>query len=193
MLAPLLACHVMVRRGPRLVAAGLLLSAAGDVALMFPDTAAFVIGMGCFASAHVCYVTFFVRRGVAQRLRRQWPIPLGYAALWGTLVLLLWTDLKSLRVPVAIYSMLLTATAIASLGFGLRTGAGGALFFLSDTLIAFRLAGTGLPLSDVGIMGTYIAAQFLIASGSSATASTARPGARLRAAAPGRSRPGGAR
>jgi uncharacterized membrane protein YhhN len=164
LLMPSLAVWVLLRRGPRLVVAALLFSAMGDIALEFDDL--FMVGMGFFAAAHACYVTFFLRSGAAARLRRRWYIPVAYAVMWVALVALLWSGLGELQIPVAAYSLLLTGTAVFSAGLGWRTGLGGALFFISDGLIALRLAEMPQPPTpSLWIMSTYICAQYLLASG----------------------------
>jgi uncharacterized membrane protein YhhN len=167
LLMPTLAAWVWSWRGPGLLLAGLLLSACGDVAL---EAAAgggtlFIVGMAFFASAHVCYVTLFVKRGAIAALKRRWPVPVAYALIWLVLIVVLWPGLGALQLPVAAYSLLLTATAVTSAGIGLRAGLGGALFLLSDALIAMRLAELPvLPWNDLWVMATYIAAQYLLAS-----------------------------
>ncbi len=65
LLMPLLALWVLARRGPGIIVAALLASAAGDIALEIDGM--FVPGMGFFAVAHVCYITFFVRERPAFR------------------------------------------------------------------------------------------------------------------------------
>ncbi|MEV7012917.1 lysoplasmalogenase [Streptosporangium sp. NPDC051022] len=164
LLMPLLAAWVLAQGGPRLVAAALLLSCGGDVALEIDGF--FIAGMALFAGAHVCYVTYFLREGALGGLRRRPVVPAVYAVVWAGLVFLLWPGLGDLRLPVAGYSLLLTATAVTAAGLGPRIGAGGALFLLSDTLIAFDLAGLPLPpMNGLVVMATYIAAQYLLASG----------------------------
>jgi uncharacterized membrane protein YhhN len=164
LLVPSLAAWVATRRGPRLLLAALVLSALGDMAFQFDPL--FIVGMGLFAAAHVCYVTFFVRAGALAALRRRWFIPLAYALAWAVLVAVLWPRLDTLAAPVAIYALLLTGTAITSAGLGARSGIGGLLFFISDGLIALRLAHAPQPpMAGLWVMSTYIAAQYLLASG----------------------------
>lgn len=164
LLMPLLAAWVLARRGPRPLVWALLLSWGGDVALEIDGL--FLPGMALFATAHACYVTYFVREGALDALRRRPVVPVVYAALWAVLILVLWPGLGDLRLPVAAYSLLLTATAVTAAGHGRWIGAGGALFLLSDTLIAFELADLPrLPAHGFLIMATYIAAQYLLASG----------------------------
>ncbi|MFJ6135016.1 lysoplasmalogenase [Kitasatospora sp. NPDC092286] len=171
-LMPLLAAHSLTAAGdraagaPKLLVPALLLSAGGDVLLQLGNDTAFLAGMGSFAAAHVCYVTMFVRRGALSDRRRALVVAAAYATAWVTLVGRLWPDLGELRVPVAGYSLLLASTAVTSAGLGRRTGLGGGLFLLSDTLIATQLAKwRELPGHQFWIMATYILAQYLLASG----------------------------
>ncbi|MFF9014344.1 lysoplasmalogenase [Streptomyces sp. NPDC014870] len=161
LLMPLLAAYAATRGAPRLLIVALLFGWGGDVFLLLDADWAFLVGMGSFAAGHVCYLTLFGRRRTS--------VPLGglYAvALVGTVVLL-WPDLPAdLRIPVAGYSLLLTAMAYRSSALGLTAGAGGALFLLSDTLIATGIAEwPQLPAPDFWIMATYIAAQYLLTTG----------------------------
>ncbi|MCX5202063.1 lysoplasmalogenase [Streptomyces sp. NBC_00237] len=161
LLMPLLAGHVAARGGPRLLVAALLFGWGGDVALLFDADPAFMLGMGSFAVGHVCYLFLF--KGAPMRR----PLGAAYAlALVGT-VTLLWPDLPAdLRVPVAGYSLLLTVMAFRASGLGLYAGLGGALFLLSDTLIATGVAQwPQLPAPDFWVMATYAAAQCLLALG----------------------------
>ncbi|MFB7383975.1 lysoplasmalogenase [Kitasatospora purpeofusca] len=171
-LMPLLAAHSVTRateagrRAPKLLAPALLLSAGGDVLLQLGNDTAFLAGMGSFAAAHVCYVTMFVGQGALTDRRRTTVVAAAYATAWVTMVGRLWPDLGDLRAPVAGYSLLLASTAVASAGLGARGGLGGALFLLSDTLIATKLAKwRELPGHDFWIMATYLLAQYLLATG----------------------------
>ncbi|MFH8380405.1 lysoplasmalogenase [Kitasatospora sp. NPDC018058] len=171
-LMPLLAAHSVTaattagRQPPKLLAPALLASAGGDVLLQLKNDPAFLAGMGSFAAAHVCYVTMFVQRGALTDRRRALVVAAAYATAWVGLVGRLWPDLGDLQVPVAGYSLLLTSTAVTSAGLGWRTGLGGALFLLSDTLIATQLAKwRELPGHQFWIMATYVLAQYLLASG----------------------------
>ncbi|MDT9691655.1 lysoplasmalogenase [Streptomyces sp. P9(2023)] len=161
LLMPLLAAYAATRGAPKLLIAALLFGWGGDVFLLSQADWAFLVGMGSFAAGHVCYLVLFGRRRTS--------VPLGIAytvALVGT-VALLWPDLPAeLRIPVAGYSLLLTAMAYRASSLGLAAGAGGALFLLSDTLIATGVAEwPQLPAPAFWVMSTYIAAQYLLAKG----------------------------
>ncbi|MFF5443857.1 lysoplasmalogenase [Streptomyces sp. NPDC012888] len=161
LLMPLLIAYVLTRGAPRLLVAALAFGWGGDLALLFDAEAAFLAGMGSFALGHVCYLVLFGTRPVSP-----WLGAVYVTALVGT-VGLLWGDLPAeLRIPVAGYSLLLTAMAWRSAAPAARAGLGGALFLLSDTLIATGVAEwPQLPRPDFWIMLTYLAAQYLLATG----------------------------
>ncbi|MEU6764194.1 lysoplasmalogenase [Streptomyces sp. NPDC046853] len=165
LLMPLLAGYAAVVKGPRLLTAALLFGWGGDTLLLLDADAAFLAGMGSFAAGHVCYLTLFKRHGTA-RARGGWLVA-AYATALIVTVVLLWPDLPAdMRGPVAGYSLLLTAMAFGATRLGLAAGAGGALFLLSDTLIATGIAEwPQAPRPDFWIMLTYIAAQFLLTVG----------------------------
>ncbi|MFG2503720.1 lysoplasmalogenase [Streptomyces sp. NPDC048441] len=165
LLMPLLAAYVCTVEGPRLLTVALLFGWGGDTLLLSDADPAFLAGMGSFAAGHICYLTLFKRHGAA-RGRAAWLVAAYATALIAT-VALLWPDLpQDMRGPVAGYSLLLTAMAFAATRLGLTAAAGGALFLLSDTLIATGVAEwPQAPRPDFWIMLTYIAAQFLLVSG----------------------------
>ncbi|WP_405642512.1 lysoplasmalogenase [Streptomyces sp. NBC_00019] len=166
LLMPLLAAYAASRGAPRLLIAALLCGWGGDTLLLFDAESAFLAGMGCFAAGHICYLALFRAYGEA-RARSAFLAP-GYAVVLVISVALLWPGLPAdLRVPVAGYSLLLTAMAYAAATrLGLLAGLGGALFVLSDSLIATGVAKWPQPpRPDLWIMLTYIAAQSLLVTG----------------------------
>ncbi|MEV3929512.1 MULTISPECIES: lysoplasmalogenase [unclassified Streptomyces] len=172
----LLAGHAAARGGPRLLTAALLCGWAGDVLLMPDAEPAFLAGMGFFAVGHVCYLVLFGRAPLR-------PVTgLLYAVVLVAFVVLLWPGLPGgLRLPLTGYSLLLTAMAWRSGVLGRYAAAGGALFLLSDALIATGIAEwPQLPAHDFWIMLTYLAAQYLLtrgALGSPENSTGAAPGA----------------
>ncbi|MBO3678413.1 lysoplasmalogenase [Streptomyces sp. NEAU-YJ-81] len=182
-LMPVLAAWALVRGGPWPLPAALVCGCGGDVLLQIGGETAFLAGMGCFAAGHLCYLALFTRAGRGALFARAgWPrtapwAAAGYGAAWLGTVALLWSGLAShLRLPVAGYSLLLTVMALAALGAGPWTGLGGALFMLSDTLIAAGLADWPRPpVPQFWIMATYIAAQWLLMAGATRDA-VPRPG-----------------
>ncbi|MFF4868865.1 lysoplasmalogenase [Streptomyces sp. NPDC090109] len=161
LLMPLLAAYAATKGAPKLLVVALLFGWGGDVFLLSDADWAFLVGMGSFAAGHVCYLVLFGRRRTSPALGALYAV-----ALVGT-VALLWPDLPAeLRIPVAGYSLLLTAMAYRASSLGLLAGLGGALFLLSDTLIATGVAEWPQPPApDFWIMLTYLAAQCLLTTG----------------------------
>ncbi|MEV4440714.1 lysoplasmalogenase [Streptomyces sp. NPDC049577] len=167
-LMPLLAACVLARRGPRLLALALLFGCGGDTLLQIGGDTVFLLGMGSFAAGHVCYLVLFARHGAASGRGRTYGLAAGYAVVWAGVVALLWPGLEAgLRVPVAVYSLLLTAMAYGATRTRVPVAAGAALFLLSDTLIASGLADgwPRPPLPQFWIMLTYAGGQALLAAG----------------------------
>jgi uncharacterized membrane protein YhhN len=157
-LMPLLLSWTRTQQAPPLLQAALLASAAGDLLL---DADLQLAGMAAFAAAHACYLAVFL----AKPGQRSWRVAAAYGALWAGLVALLSQSLGAQGVPVAAYALLLTATAITSRWHNPRSGLGGALFLISDALIALRLAGRDFPYRGALVMSTYATGQYLLVSG----------------------------
>ena len=82
----------------------------------------------------------------------------------------LWPRTGKDRFPVLAYSTTLLAMSLAALDSGSRRmAAGGALFLVSDTLLALeKFAGVHLPGHEGVVMATYTTAQALLAGPPSA-------------------------
>lgn len=163
-------------RGPRRLAAGLLLAAAGDVLLLDTAPLRFLAGMACFAAMHVCYILAYTTLTPT----RPKPRPLVNAALTIAVaftVVTLAPHAGSLALPLAIYSVLLATMVLFALdliGRVNRTGAiavaaGALAFMLSDTLLAFSMFYPHFVLHDAAataaVLASYYLAQTLIALG----------------------------
>ncbi|MFJ5800111.1 lysoplasmalogenase [Streptomyces decoyicus] len=188
-LMPVLAGYALARGGPPLLAGALLFGCGGDTFLQIGGDLAFLVGMGSFAAGHVCYLLLFTRYGTAPgdgRRGRMAAAGAAYAVLLAGTVVLLWPDLPAdLRIPVAGYSLLLTAMAFGALRAGPWAAVGGLLFLLSDTLIASGIAHwPQLPGPQFWIMFTYLAAQYGLAEGVLRAAATAPRSAPRRTQAP---------
>jgi uncharacterized membrane protein YhhN len=91
---------------------------------------------------------------------------LPYAAGFLALIVLTQEGAGSLLLPVLVYGLALVAMAVLSTGLGRLTGIGGAVFFVSDALIALRsFADLTLPAHDFWVMLTYVLGQTLIVLG----------------------------
>ncbi|MFD7923192.1 lysoplasmalogenase family protein [Streptomyces sp. NPDC059740] len=175
----LLAGCVAARGAGLLTGAALLAGCAGDTLLGLDSDTAFLCGMAAFAVGHACRLAFFARRGSGAVSSRGGPgLTLLYAALWLGVLAALWPGLPpALRLPVAGYSLLLAATARAAWRLGPVAALGGALFLLSDTLLATGLAHwRPLPEQTCWVMATYLAAQYLLAHAETAAPRAGRAG-----------------
>jgi uncharacterized membrane protein YhhN len=161
---PLLMPTLMVdadRRSQRALA----LSWAGDVALLGNGKSAFTAGLGSFLGAQVAWIDALRSRPGGGLLRRRPAVAVPYLVTWAGLNAYLWRRSGSDRIPVLVYSAALTAMALTAADSGdPATTAGGALFLASDALIALdRFGDVHLPGHDGWVMGTYTAAQVLLA------------------------------
>jgi uncharacterized membrane protein YhhN len=84
---------------------------------------------------------------------------------FGGLNAYLWKRTGQDRVPVIAYSAALLAMSLTALDCGPpKTGAGGALFLVSDALLALeKFGGVHLPAHEGLVMATYASAQALLA------------------------------
>ncbi|MFI6283878.1 lysoplasmalogenase [Streptomyces sp. NPDC051018] len=161
LLMPFLAAFAAVRGGPRLLVAALLFGWGGDVFLLSGADWAFLVGMGSFAVGHLCWLVLFGRAPAPR-----WAGPVYGVALVAA-VAFLWPDLPAdLRVPVAGYALVLTAMAWRASALGPLAGLGGALFLISDMIIATGVAEWPQPpVPDFWIMLVYSSGQLLLALG----------------------------
>lgn len=160
LLAPLLIGWVPEQDGPRLLAMALGFCFLGDLFLEFDNL--FVVGMAAFAGAHVCFIWFFVQRGAVAKLRERPWIVLIYVLAGLVVVAWSWGGLEpGLRPIIPFYAALLIGTASSALAVDVRAGVGGALFLLSDGIIALAEAGRFDPeaaFTGIAIMALYIGA-----------------------------------
>ena len=153
---------------------GLVFGAIGDVALLGRSKHAFLAGLGAFLVGHVAYVV-----GIAQLVEPAvWLTHAGWLAIVPAVVgiavvVVLWTRLRSLKLPVIAYVAAIVAMVIAALAAA-RAGAlpepqrcwlaiGAGLFFVSDLAVARdRFVGRSFTNKLWGLPA-YYAAQLLIA------------------------------
>jgi uncharacterized membrane protein YhhN len=151
------------------VLVGLALSLAGDVFLMLPSDR-FIAGVLAFLAAHVAYLaafTSFVPFGAVLATFA------AMAAFAGGILLALWTHLPPrMRPALAIYAAVLAAMAAQAMSQAvlLATGpaaiaaAGALLFVASDSILVMDRFTRPFHLARLVVLGTYYAAQVLIAS-----------------------------
>nr|WP_210768011.1 lysoplasmalogenase [Cellulomonas humilata] len=148
-----------------LVALGL--SWLGDlVPSLVGDDAAFLVMVGFFLLAQTAYVVAFAPAVRASVVHRRPVLLLPYAAVLVALVALCAPGAGSLLVPVAVYGGVLTAMAVLSTGLGRVAAIGGAVFLVSDALIALEAFVPSWELAGQGfwVMLTYVTGQGLIAA-----------------------------
>ncbi|TXJ84355.1 lysoplasmalogenase [Streptomyces lavendulae] len=165
LLAPLLAAHLWRLTGTRhaCVLTGLLLAAAGDVALLSPGTPAFGVGLALFLGAQLCWITAFLRAGALDHLRTRRAVCAAYLAVWAAAVAALAPTLgPALGCAVAVYALALLTMALTARVLGTRTLWGGLVFVASDSLIGLDAAGLDFPGRSTLCMTTYIAALALL-------------------------------
>ena len=148
----------------RPVQRALALGGAGDVALLGHSDTAFTAGLGSFLAGHVAWVAA-LRPKSAGVLARRPAAAVPYVAAWTGLNAYLWPKTGKDRIPVLVYSAALLATALAALDTGDKAVAtGGALFLLSDALLALEKFGdVHLPAHEGIVMTTYTTGQALLA------------------------------
>ena len=151
------------------ITVGLLFSLSGDIALLQPDRY-FLPALAAFLLTHVSYLVAFTRDA---KFPAHFPSWLFYLAVVGAIYIFLFANFpQGLKLPIAVYSVLLASMAAQATGRSLilrttsaRLAAIGGLFFLlSDTLLAFDRFHAPLFLSPVLILIPYYLGQLLIAS-----------------------------
>ncbi len=161
---PLLMPVLMAGRD-RPVQRALALGGVGDVALLGRGDAAFTAGLVSFLASHVAWIVALRQRPENGRVRARPVLATPYLAGFGALNVYLWQRTGRDRIPVAVYSIVLLAMCLAALDSrSPKTAAGGALFAVSDSLLALeKFAGLHLPAHEGLVMATYTSAQALLA------------------------------
>jgi uncharacterized membrane protein YhhN len=152
-----------------LIAVGLLFSLAGDVLLMLPPRY-FEAGIGCFSVTHVLYfLAFTSSAGVVVAN----PATLVLGTLAVLLAASIWRGVKpGLRIPVLVYTFLITAMASQAVGAArevrsasaLIAGAGAILFFVSDAVLATDHFRSPFVAARAIVLSAYWLGQWLIAA-----------------------------
>ena len=157
------------------VIAALVFSWLGDVLLMFQPNSEifFLLGLGSFLIAHLCYIVFFhqvrVRENIAPKPLLLIPVVLYYA----TLINILLPFLGNMKIPVLVYGVVISfmlLLAMHTLWVKTRSPGqwmmlGALLFVISDSILAINKFYQPFELAGVLIMLTYGMAQFFIVKG----------------------------
>jgi len=150
----------------------------GDVFLMFEQYNGlfFMAGLGSFLAAHLFLILSYRQFSFAndefkgtQRVRLSFP----FILIGSGLAVILFPRLGELKIPVAVYAMVLTLMVVQSIFRLGRTNAksfwlvffGATLFMLSDSLLAINKFYQPILFAGVWVMSSYIAAVYLIVQG----------------------------
>lgn len=155
----------------KLVVLALVFSWVGDAVLMFQNINGmyFIIGLVAFLLAHVMYIVGFTKLKNSTTKVERLAIIVFFLAYSATLVIFLWPGLGNMKAPVMLYALVLTIMGV--LGVIKSTTnhpyiTFGVLFFVaSDSILALNKFLIDVPFNGMLIMGTYIAAQWLIVAG----------------------------
>jgi uncharacterized membrane protein YhhN len=147
----------------RLVLVALFFSWLGDTLPRFAsEDVGFLVMVGCFLLAQVAYVVAFWptrRESVLSRPLLVAP----YVVALLVLVVLCREGAGALLAPVVLYGIALAAMAVLATGLGRVAGIGGAVFLVSDSLIALgAFADLDLPAHSFWVMLTYVVGQALL-------------------------------
>jgi uncharacterized membrane protein YhhN len=168
----------------RLILTGLFFSWLGDVLLQIPDLNAyiqlspdllFIGGLGAFLITHLFYFVAFILPKGKNSIFSSRVHMLVVVVLYGAVMIyFLYDNLGEMKVPVFAYTLVIVLMLLAAMN---RQGKvsinsynlvalGASLFIVSDSLIAVGKFHGNFPYGNIIIMITYVAAQYLIVTGS---------------------------
>lgn len=142
---------------------GLVFSTIGDVFLIEQDRF-FVQGLVAFLLGHICYIiAFWTNPNLLSG-----SIYLTYVAFF---LSILWKYLRSLKIPVIIYAVVLALMSWMALSRTIENHnhhtfhafVGSVSFVISDSLLAFNKFKSPIRLAHIWILATYFLAQWFIA------------------------------
>lgn len=154
---------------------GFFFSWVGDMLLMFEerDPLFFILGLVAFLLTHLLYIfAFGLDKSGFIRQRPYWAVL--FVLLGGIMYYLLFPNLDVLAGPVLVYTSTIVLMVIFALNRKNNVSDtsfqlvffGAVIFMASDSLLAFNKFLTPIPYAGLFIMGTYIAAQYMIMKGS---------------------------
>lgn len=128
-----------------------------------------VIKLVAFGLGHVAFCAAWWparRASLVGRQRTRMVAAGAYLGVAVTMVAVLAGHVGVLLGPIVVYAVLVSSMALLASGTGPRGALGGAVFVVSDSLLAWHVFVAPLPFGDVGVMATYLAAQWLVVSSS---------------------------
>ncbi len=161
----ILSAAARARRPLVILSIALVFSWLGDGAgALFPGAPELPLMLGFFGIAHLAYIVLFL--GLSKRGRMPW-WTLVYAIWWIAMIAVLGPHTGGLLLAVAAYGIVLGGTAASTARCSPLIATGGALFLLSDTILAFRLfLPEAMPAwTSPAVMLTYTLGQGLLVAG----------------------------
>ena len=133
----------------------------------------FVLGLSSFLLTHVLYIIIFFKIPKNYSIFKNKFYLIPFVIFEGIFITYLFKDLGELKIPVIIYSTIITVMVAAALNRFKNVNSksfkliliGALLFLFSDSCIAINVFKIEFLFADEIIMITYVIAQFLIVSG----------------------------
>lgn len=146
---------------------GFVFSSFGDITLASTVSNSFVIGLGFFLIAHICYIAAFLRMNRVRFVARKGLLS-GVLIFGGVMAFMVLPTTGEYQFPVTIYLLVITTMGCFSLvqreNF-LPFFMGALIFMVSDGIIAINKFVEPVPHASLWIMATYYIAQGLMARG----------------------------
>ncbi len=148
----------------------LILSFLGDVFLLFNGKQYFMLGLGAFLLAHLCFIKVVLQKMGKASLNN---LLLSFIIFFGFLFCLLFVlkgHLGAMQIPVMVYGVIITSFGALSLTNYLQNKTKAALvlligalvFISSDSMLALNKFYMPKEFLNLMVMVTYIVAQYLI-------------------------------
>jgi len=149
------------------ISLALVFSACGDLLLALPLQHGFMLGLGSFACAHICYCLGFFRYLKWQSHKLSYLLILALGV--GIALTFVLPHVGALYWPVVAYMCVISLMALCAIGASRQTlylPLGALLFVLSDALLAINKFVYALPYDLWLVMLSYYAAQYCLLRGS---------------------------
>jgi uncharacterized membrane protein YhhN len=143
-------------------------SMIGDSFLLFEGETHFMLGLGSFLVTHLCYIcVFFSQKGQANLFTRI------LLPIFGITIFLFIQNQLATAIKFPFIAYMLAIITMSILASERKTNPesyrlvliGAVLFMISDSLLAINQFSKPLPYSTILVMGTYVLAQYFIATG----------------------------
>ncbi len=149
---------------------GMFFSFLGDVFLLSKEEFFFILGLGSFLIAHLCYIAMILKYLEKPTLPSISKALFPYLLVFIVLMQVLYSSLGAMKIPVIIYAFTISVFGMLSLLYYFQNKNtvarilvfGVLLFIISDSILALNLFYSPKSFFPVLIMSTYVGAQFLI-------------------------------